>query len=67
MQVAAFCHIELVVELNALQAEMSFATELVLGRSPNEPFQVEIMKELCSWLERPGARICTLLLGLPPS
>jgi hypothetical protein len=49
--------------------------KLVLGRLPDETFWVEIaeelvaqyqrLEELCSRLERPGARICDLLLGLP--
>jgi hypothetical protein len=47
--------------------------ELVLGRSPNETSQVEVTnelvtkfqrwEELCSWLEGPGTKICTLLIG----
>jgi hypothetical protein len=49
--------------------------ESVLGHSPDETFQVEVvgelvtefyrLEELCSRLERPGVRICDLLLGLP--
>jgi hypothetical protein len=49
--------------------------KLVLGRLPDETFWVEIteelvaqyqrLEELCSRLERPGARIYDLLLGLP--
>jgi hypothetical protein len=52
------------------------AAELVLGRSPDETFQVEItdelvaqfrkLEELCSWLERPSVRICDMLLRPPP-
>jgi hypothetical protein len=48
----------------------------VLGRSPNETFQVEItdeqvaqfrkLEELCSQLEWPSMRIYDLLIGPPP-
>jgi hypothetical protein len=66
----------MVGELATLQATVTSGTELVLGRSPNETFRVEIvdelvaqfqkLEELCSWLERPGVRICDLLLGPSP-
>jgi hypothetical protein len=51
--------------------------ELVLGRLPERTFWVVVMnelvaqfwrmKELCSRLEGPDARICNLLLRSPPS
>jgi hypothetical protein len=54
---------------------VSFVVESVLGHSPDETFQVEVvgelvtefyrLEELCSRLERSGVRICDLLLGLP--
>jgi hypothetical protein len=47
----------------------------VLGRSPGENSQVEVMnelvakfrrwKELCSCLEGPGTKICAMLIGPP--
>jgi hypothetical protein len=59
-----------------LQATVSSAAELVFGRSPGEATHVEVMneltakfqklEELCSWLEGPSMRICSLLLEPPP-
>jgi hypothetical protein len=77
MLVAAICHIEMVGELATFGAAVTSATELVLGCSLDETFWVEIMdelvaqfqklEELCSRLEQPDARICDLLLELPPN
>jgi hypothetical protein len=76
MQVAALRHTEVVRELTALWAAVSSAAKLVLGHSPGETSQVEVMselttkfhklEELCSWLQGPGAYICSLLLGSSP-
>jgi hypothetical protein len=38
MLVSAICHIEMVGELAALEAAVTSATELVLGRSLDETF-----------------------------
>jgi hypothetical protein len=75
-RIAALHHTEKAGELAALRAEMFSTVELVLGRSLDETFQVEIvgklvaefrkLKEQCSCLVRPGMRICDLLLGMPP-
>jgi hypothetical protein len=63
--------------LNRYRVYGSPTVELVLGRSSNETFRVEIadepvaklwrLEELCSRLERHGIRIYDLLLGLPLS
>jgi hypothetical protein len=76
MWFAAIHHIEMARELVALRATVTSATELVLGRPPDETVWVEIMDELVaqfqkledqySWLELPDARICDLLLRPPP-
>jgi hypothetical protein len=76
MQVATLRHTEVVRELTALWAAVSSAAELVLGRSPGETSQVEVvselttkfhkLEELCSWLQGPGAYIYSLLLGSSP-
>jgi hypothetical protein len=75
MRAAAIRHIAMVGELATLQVAVTSAVELVLGRTPNETFRVEIvdelvaqfwkLEELCSRLERPGAKIYDLLLRLP--
>jgi hypothetical protein len=77
IRAAALRHTEMVGELTGLQAVVSSVAELVLGRSPNETSQVEVMnelvakfrrqEELCSRLEGPGTRIYELLFGPPPS
>jgi hypothetical protein len=76
MRAAAIHHIEMAGELAMLRTVVTSAAELVLGRSPNETFRVEIvdelvaqfwkLEELCSQLEWPGVKICDLLLGPPP-
>jgi hypothetical protein len=76
MRAAAIRHIEMAKELATLWVAVTSAMELVLGRSPDVTFWVEIADELvakfqkleerCSWLERPSARIYDLLLGPPP-
>jgi hypothetical protein len=76
MRAATLHHAGVVGELTALLAAVSFATELVLGCSPRETSQVEGMnvlitklqglEELCSQLEGPCVRICSLLLRPPP-
>jgi hypothetical protein len=63
-------------ELATLWMVVSSIVESVLGRSPDETFPVEVVGELVtefqwlekrrSWLKQPSARICDLLLGLPP-
>jgi hypothetical protein len=73
---AAIHHIEMAGELVALRATVTSATELVLGRPPDETVWVEITDELVaqfqkledqySWLEWPDVRIYDLLLGPPP-
>jgi hypothetical protein len=75
MRAAAIRHIAMVGELATLQVAVTSAVELVLGRTPNETFRLEIvdelvaqfwkLEELCSRLERPGAKIYDLLLRLP--
>jgi hypothetical protein len=55
-------------ELAAIRATVSFVAKLLLGRSPDETFWVEVMdklEELYSQLEHPGTRIYDLLLGPP--
>jgi hypothetical protein len=73
MRVAALRHADVVEELAVLRVVVSSIAKLVLGHSPDETFQVEVMdelvakfqrlEELCSWLERPSMRISDLLLG----
>jgi hypothetical protein len=73
MRAAALRHADVVEELAVLQVVVSSIAKLVLGHSPDESFQVEVMdelvakfqrlEELCSWLERPGMRISDPLLG----
>jgi hypothetical protein len=46
MRAAAFRHIGMARELVSRQAAVTSAIELVLGRSPDETFLVEIMVEL---------------------
>jgi hypothetical protein len=46
MQITAPSHIEMVEQLAALQAAVSFTTEFVLGRSPTEAFHLEVGDEL---------------------
>jgi hypothetical protein len=75
MQATALRHTGVVGELVALRVAVSSTAELVLGHSLDETSHVEAMNELttkfrrledlCSWLEGPGARICSLLLELP--
>jgi hypothetical protein len=76
MRTVALRHTEMAGELAALRAAVSSIVESVLGHSPDETFQVEVVGELvakfqrleerCSRLEWPGMRICDLLLGPPP-
>jgi hypothetical protein len=73
MRVAAFRRTKMAREPDVLQAAVSSAVELVLGRSPDETIQVDVVSELiaefwrlgelCSLLERHGSRIYDLLLG----
>jgi hypothetical protein len=46
MQLATIHHTEMAGELAVLQVVVSSAVELVLGRSPNEIFHVEVVGEL---------------------
>jgi hypothetical protein len=76
MWTAALRNAELAGELTMLWSIVSYDTERVLGRSPNETFWVEVMdelvakfrrlEELCSRLEGPSAMIYDLLHGPPP-
>jgi hypothetical protein len=77
MRVTTLHRARVVEELTVIRATVSSAVELVLGCSPGEASRVEVMnelttkfqklKELCSWPEGPGMRICSLLLGPPPN
>jgi hypothetical protein len=76
MRIAALRHTAIAKELVALRPTVSCVTEFALGRSPNDTFRVKVVDELIvkfrkqeewwSHLERPGARLCDLILG-PPS
>jgi hypothetical protein len=76
MRLVARLHTKLAKELATLRATVSSTTELVLGRSPDDAFRVEVVGELAvefqkiedwhSQLERPTARICDWLLGPLP-
>jgi hypothetical protein len=75
MHIVVLRHTEMVEELAALWAAVSSTTKFMLGRLPNEAVRVEVVDELiaefqrqeewCSFLERPGTRVCDLILGLP--
>jgi hypothetical protein len=52
MQPAALHHTEMARELAVLQAAVTFAMESVLGHSPDETFQVEVVSELVVELQR---------------
>jgi hypothetical protein len=77
MHFAALHYTKMAEELAMLWAAVSSVVESVLGCSPNDTFHVEVVGDLVakfqkleewrSWLERPTARICGRLLGLPPS
>jgi hypothetical protein len=76
MRLAALHHTEMAGELAVLWVMVSSTAELLLGRSANEIFRVEVLGELVvefqrleewhSRLEWPAMRICDLLLR-PPS
>jgi hypothetical protein len=59
MWATAIRNIKLVGELATLWAAVTSATELVA--------QFQKLEERCSWLEQPDAKICNLLLQLPPN
>jgi hypothetical protein len=73
MQATSLHHAVVVRELTMLQATVSSATELVLGRLLGEASRVEVMneliakfqelEELCSRRQGPSARFSNLLLG----
>jgi hypothetical protein len=75
MRITALHHTKMVAELAALWTAVSSVVELVLERSPDESFWVEVVHELVaefwrleerhSWLEGSDTRICDLLLGPP--
>jgi hypothetical protein len=75
MRLAALHHTDRAGELAAFQAAVSSATELVLGRSPNNTTRAEVVGELATGfqkveghhlkLERHVAGICDLLLRPP--
>jgi hypothetical protein len=77
MQIAALHHTKMAQEYATLWVAVSSTTECVLRRSPNEALRVEVVDELgnefrrqeerCSCVERPGVRICDLILGPPSS
>jgi hypothetical protein len=46
MRLAALRHTEMAGELAVLCAAVSYAMESALGRSPNDPFCVEVVGEL---------------------
>jgi hypothetical protein len=48
MWLAALHHTEMAREFAVLRAAVSSATELVLGRSPNDTFRVEVVGELAT-------------------
>jgi hypothetical protein len=52
MQVASLCHTEMAGELAALQAAVSSDAELVLGRSLDESFWVEVIDKLVAKFQR---------------
>jgi hypothetical protein len=54
MQAAALRHTEMTRELATLRAAVSSVVELVLGYSPDETFQVEVLGELVAELMRFG-------------
>jgi hypothetical protein len=76
MWAATLRYAVVVGDLAVLRAPVSFTAELVLGCSPDGTSRVEVMcelstkfqrlEELCSWVEGPGARIFSMLHGLPP-
>jgi hypothetical protein len=76
MRLVDLRHPEMAGELNALRVVVSTTTESVLGHSPSDTFHMEVvsklatkyqkMKDQCSRLGRPTARIYDLLLGSPP-
>jgi hypothetical protein len=45
MQLVALCHTKIVRVLAVLPTAVSFAEELVLGRSPSDTFHVEVVGE----------------------
>jgi hypothetical protein len=77
MQLATLHHNEMVRELAAFRVVVSSTAELVLGRSPNNVAWMKVVGELVvehprleecrSKLERPAAKICSLLISPPPS
>jgi hypothetical protein len=52
MQVASLCHTEMAGELAALQAAVSSDAELVLRRSLDESFRVEVIDKLVAKFQR---------------
>jgi hypothetical protein len=72
MRATALHHTEMAEELTMLWSAVSSAVGLVLVRSPNETFRVEVtddlvaqfwrLAELYSWHEGPDVRICDLQL-----
>jgi hypothetical protein len=46
MRIASLRHTEMVRELSTLQSTVTFIVEFVLGRSPDETIQVEVVDEL---------------------
>jgi hypothetical protein len=77
MRLVARLHTKIAKELATLRATVSSTTELVLGRSPDDAFHVEVVGELvaefqkiedrCLHLEWPATRICDWLLGPLPN
>jgi hypothetical protein len=77
MRIATLYHTEMAREFAMLRAVVSSPVEFTLRCSTNETFRVEVLDKLiaefrkqeewCSHLERPGTRVCDLILGPPSS
>jgi hypothetical protein len=53
MRIAALHHTKMVKELTVLEKVVSAAVEFMLGRSPYETFQVEVVDELVPEFQKP--------------
>jgi hypothetical protein len=59
MRLAALRHTEMVGVVAVLRAAVSTATELVLGRSPNNTFLMEVVDELPAEFQKNGESALT--------
>jgi hypothetical protein len=59
MRLAALRHTEMVGVVAVLRAAVSTATELVLGRSPNNTFRMEVVDELPAEFQKNGESALT--------